>query len=56
MDAGTLAKAIEPFFSTKEIGKGTGDRRAAGAGINAQGLWQADDRRIDCWTTRESAF
>jgi CheY-like chemotaxis protein len=24
MDAGTLAKAIEPFFSTKEIGKGTG--------------------------------
>jgi PAS domain S-box-containing protein len=24
MDAATLAKAIEPFFSTKEIGKGTG--------------------------------
>lgn len=24
MDAATLAKAVEPFFSTKEIGKGTG--------------------------------
>lgn len=24
MDEGTLAKAIEPFFSTKEVGKGTG--------------------------------
>jgi signal transduction histidine kinase/CheY-like chemotaxis protein len=24
MDAGTLRRAIEPFFSTKEIGKGTG--------------------------------
>lgn len=24
MDAATLAKAIEPFFSTKEVGKGTG--------------------------------
>lgn len=24
MDAGTLARAIEPFYSTKELGKGTG--------------------------------
>ena len=24
MDAGTLARAVEPFYSTKEVGKGTG--------------------------------
>src|SRR3978361_154457 len=36
MDAETLAKAVEPFFSTKEVGKGTGLGLSMVHGLAAQ--------------------
>ncbi|HEU4652106.1 MAG TPA: response regulator [Croceibacterium sp.] len=46
MDAATLEKAIEPFFSTKEIGKGTGLGLSMvhGFAVQSEGAFQLDSR------------
>ncbi len=46
MDAATLEKAIEPFFSTKELGKGTGLGLSHGSRLALQldGRLKADER------------
>tara|TARA_R110000868_G_scaffold349849_2_gene611178 strand:+ start:3326 stop:3853 length:528 start_codon:yes stop_codon:yes gene_type:complete len=52
MDQDTLAKAIEPFFTTKGIGQGTGLGLSMVHGLTAQlGAGLAIDSEIGCGTT-----